>query len=144
MGSGPIVVYSAHPTQEGIDIALLYKNTKGQPRAVLLQTKHSVLGAKSAHSLDAVLEKGEKYIQLSKPLREFGIVHKSQITLCICVLGKMWAMSKLGSKSTERGVEFHVVVLDPKKSLDFFGPSLASLPFFNDSYKGPIEKPITK
>jgi hypothetical protein len=127
----PIVVYSALSNQAAIDVVLLYKNVKGEARALMMQMKFSGVDASTRFALDPIIAKCKSHIKLSKPLRDFGIVDMSQITVCIMAQAKVSAARELAAKCEAQGVGFHVVLLEPEQLREFFGPSLMQLPFFN-------------
>jgi hypothetical protein len=129
----PIVVYTALPNQAATDVALLYKNTKGEARALVMQTKFSGLDVKTRLNLDLIIDNCKTRVALSKPLHDFGIVDMSQITVCILAHGKVDGANQLAHKCGLARVKFHVVLLQPDLLRDFFGPSLLQLPFFNNA-----------
>jgi hypothetical protein len=130
----PIVVYSALSNQAAIDAVLLYKNTNGEARALMMQMKFSGVYAATRFALDPIIAKCKKDIKLSKPLREFGIVDMSQITVCIMAQAKISAAGELNAKCKAARIQFHVVLLEPEQLREFFGPSLTQLPFFNKAH----------
>jgi hypothetical protein len=131
---GPIVVYSALSNQAAIDVVLLYKNVKGEARALMMQMKFNGVDATTRFALDPIIAKCKSHIKLSKPLREFGIVDMSQITVCIMAQAKVSAARELAIKCKAHGVGFHVVLLEPDQLRQFCGPSLTQLPFFNKAH----------
>jgi hypothetical protein len=129
--NAPIVVYSALSNQAAIDVVLLYKNMNGEARALMMQMKFSGVDASTRFALDPIIAKCKSHIKLSKPLRDFGIMDMSQITVCIMAQAKISAARELAAKCEAQGVGFHVVLLEPEQLREFFGPSLTQLPFFN-------------
>jgi hypothetical protein len=81
--------------------------------------------------IDPIIAVGKKNIKLSKPLRDFGIVHMSQITVCIMAQAKISAARDLAANCRAAGLEF---LLEPDQLRMFFGPSLMQLSFFNKVY----------
>jgi hypothetical protein len=122
-GDAPILVYS---NQSVIGVVLLYSKANGEARALMI-------GADC--NLDSIIEKCKSHIKLSNPLRDFGIVQLSQVTVCILLAerrGDSDVSDELAVKCAAAQVAFHVVLFEPDQLRQFFGPSLMQLPFFNN------------